>query len=238
MEKARPAGKAAGGYLEALLQSCPDAVIAINSKGIITFANKAAGELMECDVRELIGKSIVMVYENEKEARETNRKLYYSGGVIHLHETKIKSRTGKLIPVRLSAAHLKDSSGNYSGAVGFFSIYRPWTAAETQLQVYCEDLEARLAEWNDLGAPVFEPWPGLSMAVVVGPLDSQRCQQLKGSTFAKVTEAVYSLNFRFQSFCQPGEVSLGNGPPVCLEPFGERKEMRRGIESHTVASLR
>jgi PAS domain S-box-containing protein len=181
MEKAKPAGKAAGGYLEALLQSCPDAVIAINSKGTITFANKAAGELMECDVRELIGKSIVIVYESEKEARETNRKLYYSGGVIHLHETKIKSKKGRVIPVRLSAAHLKDSSGNYTGAVGFFSIYRPWTAAETQLQVYCEDLEARLAEWNDLGAPVFEPWPGLSMAVVVGPLDGQRCEQLKRS---------------------------------------------------------
>jgi rsbT co-antagonist protein RsbR len=85
------------------------------------------------------------------------------------------------VPVRISAAHLKDSSGNYVGGVGFFQAYRPWTAAEVEAKGYCHELEDKLAEWEDLGAPVFELWPGLSMAVVVGPLDSQRCDKLKKS---------------------------------------------------------
>lgn len=179
MEKSKPIGRATGGYLEALLQSCPDAVIAIDAKGIITFVNKAACELIECEMRDLVGKSIVTVYENERGARETNRKLYLSGGVIHLHESKAKTKTGKIVPVRISAAHLKDSSGNYMGGVGFFQAYRPWTAAETELQSYCRELESKLVQWEDLGAPVFELWPGLSMAAVVGPVDSQRCDKLK-----------------------------------------------------------
>ena len=179
MEKAKPAERSAGGYLEALLQSCPDAIIAIDAKGTMTFANRAACDLLECEMRELVGKSIVTIYENEERARETNRKLYLSGGVVHCHESVARSKTGKLIPTRISGAHLKDSSGNVIGSVGFFQAYRPWTAAESRMQEYCQELEARLSEWEDLGSPVFELWPGLSVLVVVGRLDSQRLAQLK-----------------------------------------------------------
>jgi PAS domain S-box-containing protein len=177
MDKPRAIGR--GGYLEGLLQSCPDAVIAIDAKGIITFVNKAAGELVGCEMHDLIGKNIATIYESEQHARETNRKLYLSGGIIRLHETNVRTANGRLIPIRLSAAHIKDSSGNYTGAVGFFQAYRPWTSAETKLQDYCYQLESRLAEWTDLGAPVFELWRGLSMAVLVGRLDSSRMTQLK-----------------------------------------------------------
>jgi PAS domain S-box-containing protein len=179
MEKAKPAERPAGGYLEALLQSCPDAIIAIDGKGTMTFANRAACDLLECEMRELVGKSIVTIYENEERARETNRKLYLSGGVIHCNESVARSKTGKLIPTRISGAHLKDSSGNVIGSVGFFQAYRPWTAAESRMQEYCQELEARLSEWEDMGSPVFELWPGLSVVVVVGRLDSQRLAHLK-----------------------------------------------------------
>jgi PAS domain S-box-containing protein len=179
MEKAKPQERSTGGYLEALLQSCPDAIIAIDGKGTMTFANRAACDLLECEMRELVGKSIVTIYENEERARETNRKLYLSGGVVHCHESVARSKTGKLIPTRISGAHLKDSSGNVIGSVGFFQAYRPWTAAESRMQEYCQELEARLSEWEDLGSPVFELWPGLSVVVVVGRLDSQRLAQLK-----------------------------------------------------------
>lgn len=181
MSKEKSATRPKGGYLEALLQSCPDAVIAIDAEGIMRFANNSACDLLSCDMTDLVGKSIVTIYENEEKAREANRKLHQSGGVIHDHETVGRSKTGKLIPVRLSASHMYDSSGNVTGGVGFFQAYRPWTAHETRLQDRCEELEAKLAEWQDLGAPVFEFYPGLSMAVVVGPVDGQRFGQLKRS---------------------------------------------------------
>jgi len=179
MSKENPVSRPRGGYLEALLQGCPDAVIAIDADGIITFVNNSACDLLSRQVTELVGKSIVIVYENEDKAREANRKLYQSGGVIHNHETVAKTKNGKLIPVRLSASHMHDTSGNYTGGVGFFQAYRPWTSQETQLRSRCEELEARVSEWQDLGAPVFELYAGLSMAAVVGRIDSQRFVQLK-----------------------------------------------------------
>ena len=179
MEKAKPVERSTGGYLEALLQGCPDAVIAVDAKGLITFANRAACDLLECEMRDLVGKSIVTIYETEARARETNHKLYLSGGVVHCHESVARTKTGRLVPTRISGAHLKDSSGNVIGSVGYFQAYRPWTAAESRQQEYCQDLQARLSEWEDLGSPVFELWPGLSVVIVVGRLDSQRLAQLK-----------------------------------------------------------
>lgn len=179
METKRPAERSTGGYLEALLHGCPDAVIAVDGKGLMTFANKAACELLECEMRDLIGRSIITIYENEERARETNRKLYLSGGVVHCHESLARTKTGKLIPTRISGAHLKDSSGNVIGSVGYFQAYRPWTAAESRQQEFCQELQARLEEWQDLGSPVFELWPGLSVVVVVGRVDSRRLGQLK-----------------------------------------------------------
>lgn len=64
-----------GGHLEALLNGCPDAILAINAEGIIKFANKEACKLTEREMNELIGESIVDVYESMDAARAANRKL-------------------------------------------------------------------------------------------------------------------------------------------------------------------
>lgn len=178
MEKSLLPQRSKGGYLEALLNSCPDAILAINVDGVITFANKEAYKLVEREMHELIGETITIVYESLEAARETNRKLYISGGIIHDHESRVKTKTGKLIPVRISASHLKDSSGSYVGAVGYFQRYRPWGTEETKVKAYAEELEAKLEEWKDLGAPVFELYPGLSMTVIVGRLDVSRFERI------------------------------------------------------------
>jgi len=188
MEKAVSAQRPRGGYLDALLESSPYAVIAIDSKGVITFVNKATTAMLECESRDLIGKSIVSIYDSEKSARETNRKLYLSGGIVRDHESVVKSKKGKLIPVRVSAAHLKDHSGNYMGGVGFFESYRPWTAAETKLKVYCQELEAEIEEWRDLGAPVFEPFRGLSVTTITGRLDGPRFARIRRNILEHMKE--------------------------------------------------
>jgi rsbT co-antagonist protein RsbR len=181
MEKQVTAQTGRGGYLEALLNSCPDAVIAINAEGTMTFANKEACQLIECEMRDLVGKSIVIIYESLEHARETNRKLFLSGGIVHDHESMLKTKKGKQIPVRISASHLKDSTGNYAGAVGYFQAYRPWPTAEAKVKAHVEELEAELEEWKDLGAPVYELCPGLATVVVVGRLDAERVNRVKNN---------------------------------------------------------
>ena len=166
------------GNLEALLNSCPDAILAINAEGVIKFANNEACMLTERNMNELIGESIVEVYENIEAAREANRKIYEAGGTVHDMETTTKTKTGKVIPVRVSASHLYDSAGKYIGGVGYFAKYRPWTGAEAQVKARVDELEARLDKWKALAAPVFELYPGLSVMVIVGHLDVDRFEDI------------------------------------------------------------
>jgi len=167
-----------GGHLEALLNGCPDAILAIDAEGTIKFANKAACKLTEREMNELIGESIVEVYESPEAARETNRKIYQGGGTVHDHESRVKTKSGKIVPVRISASHLKDSTGKYIGGVGYFARYRPWGGAEAQVKIRLEELEVKLDKWKRLAAPVFELYPGLSIMVVVGHLDFSRFENV------------------------------------------------------------
>ncbi len=166
------------GNLEALLNSCPDAILAINAEGVIKFANNEACKLTERNMSELIGESIVEVYENIAAAREANRKIYEAGGTVHDLETTTKTKSGKIIPVRVSASHLYDSAGKYIGGVGYFAKYRPWTGAEAQVKARVDDLESRLDKWKALAAPIFELYPGLSVMVIVGHLDVDRFEDI------------------------------------------------------------
>jgi rsbT co-antagonist protein RsbR len=166
------------GHLEALLNGCPDAILAINAEGIIKFANKEACQLTERSMNELIGESIVEVYESIEAAREANRRIYQAGGTIHDMETKTRTKGGKVVPVRVSASHLYDSNGKYIGGVGYFAKYRPWTGAEAEIKARVEELEVRLDKWKALAAPVFEIYPGLSIMVVVGHLDVDRFENI------------------------------------------------------------
>jgi rsbT co-antagonist protein RsbR len=167
-----------GGHLEALLNGCPDAILAIDANGVIKFANKEACKLTERSMNELIGESIVEVYESKEAAREANRQIYQSGGTIHDMETRTRTKSGKLVPVRVSASHLYDSNGKYIGGVGYFAQYRPWTGAEAEVKARVDELEAMLDKWKALAAPVFELYPGLSIMVVVGHLDVDRFEDI------------------------------------------------------------
>ncbi len=170
-----------GGHLEALLNGCPDAILAIDANGTIKFANKEACKLSEREMNELIGESIVIVYENVEAARKANRAIYEGNGTLHNYESKLRTKSGKLIPVRMSASHLKDSNGNYIGGVGYFAPYRPWSGAEAEVKARLEDLEGRLDEWTRLAAPVFELYPGLTVVAIVGRIDAPRFESITES---------------------------------------------------------
>lgn len=139
--------------LESLLRGCRDAVLATNAEGIIQFANNEACELTERSMNELIGESIVEVYESMEAAREANRKIYRAGGTIHNMEARTRTRSGKIINVRISASHLYDSSGKYIGGVGYFARYRPslpMEAVEAEVKARLEKIEPMLESFKEM----------------------------------------------------------------------------------------
>lgn len=168
------------GYLEALLNASPLGILAINADGKITFANKQSTVIFECEMRDLLGENITTVYATPEEAKEANRQLYAGGGAIRDHESRGKTKKGKIVPLRISAVHLI-AGAQYTGAVGFFETYRPWTAAEAKVKAHAEEIEARLEELRKLSVPIFELYPGLTMVQVIGHLDAGRWGDIAAS---------------------------------------------------------
>ena len=84
---------------------------------------------------------------------------------------------------------MKDSSDNIIGGVGYFQTYHPWGTTETKTQAYIEELEAKVEEWKDLGAPVFDLYPGLTMVTVVGRLDTSRFDTITSNLLSHVKSA-------------------------------------------------
>jgi len=170
-----------GGYLEALLHSCPDCILAIDVEGNITFANRAATSLLEFEMKDLVGRNVTTLYETEEKARETNFELYESGGVIHHHQSTVRTKSGKVVPVRISAAHLMDNSGTVTGSVGYFEVYHPWKEEEQRLHAQLAKLEEEIVRSNIFGATIRKLFDGVSLSSMAGKVDVGTVERMKNS---------------------------------------------------------
>jgi len=111
-------------FVGKMVTLCPDAIIGVDRRGVVTIFNPAAERLTGYSAAEALGKlTIDVIYGSRQRAREIKKALYsdeYGGpGRLEGYETEGVSRHGVGAPVRLSAIVLfKD--GQEVGSVGFF----------------------------------------------------------------------------------------------------------------------
>lgn len=120
-----------------LVSICPDPVIAINRRGVISVFNPSAENLLRYSADQVIGKmSIRQIYPSDAEARKIMRLMmdesFYGVGRIEGYETYVLNSDRDRVPIRLSAAVLM-KQGEYRGSVGFFHDMTRQKALETTL---------------------------------------------------------------------------------------------------------
>lgn len=131
-------------YLERLIDSSVDAIIAADMKGNVTLFNKAAETVTGYRAEEVVGKLHVTRLYPEGVAREVMEKLRLSehgAGRLPTSRFEIVSKTGERIPVNMTASIILDGS-NEIGTVGLFTDMRDRLNLERKLT----DVEARLLE--------------------------------------------------------------------------------------------
>jgi len=110
----------------ALTELCPDPIIGVDAKGIVTIFNPAAESLLLYRVADVVGKmSIVDIYGGIERARRIKGLLddeaQYGGlGRLEGYETEVYAKDGCRIPIRLSATLMDPGSGQAQGSIGFF----------------------------------------------------------------------------------------------------------------------
>jgi PAS domain S-box-containing protein len=121
-------------YLDLLVRSSQDGIIAVNNAGRIILYSEGAEKIL-CYTREEVGERRVdELYGSLKVAREINKMLNLFG-MLRDYETTILDRKKNPIPILLSASLLRDKSNQPIGSVGFFKDLRPLRKVENNLRV-------------------------------------------------------------------------------------------------------
>ena len=111
-------------FFNNLISLCPDGIIGVNKQGKIIIFNQAAEKLTLHKAGDVIGKmNVADIYESLEKARFVKKNIYspeHGGqGRLQDFETKIVTRAGNKVPIRLSAT-LLHKDGQEIGNVGFF----------------------------------------------------------------------------------------------------------------------
>ncbi len=132
-------------FLERLIDSSVDAIIAADMKGQIILFNKAAEAICGYRADDVIGKLNVSQLYPEGVARELMKKLrgpeFGGQGRLSSSRAEIIARTGERIPVNLAASIIYEGARE-TATVGLFTDLRDRISLERKLT----DAEARLLE--------------------------------------------------------------------------------------------
>jgi PAS domain S-box-containing protein len=121
-------------YLEGLIQSSTDAIIATDARGNIQFFNHGAEQMLGFSAKEITGSYVTELYESEDKAKDIMHAMRSGGGRVSAHETTLKAKDGTLIPVMISATILYDELGREVGTVGFNKDLRERKESETEIR--------------------------------------------------------------------------------------------------------
>ena len=131
-------------FLENLIASSADAVVAADRRGTVVLFNRAAEEIYGLAADEVVGRTNVSDLYPPGGAREIMRLLRgpEHGGPGFLKGMRYEARTasGALIPITISAAILREEDGREVGTVGIFYDLRERLRIEHALESAQEQL--------------------------------------------------------------------------------------------------
>jgi PAS domain S-box-containing protein len=108
-------------YLESLVESSPDIIIAVDRDGKIIFYNDGARKNLHYSAEEMVGQKITNIYPSLEEARRVMKAMRAASedsGRISNFETVLRSKDGNLIPVAISGSIIYEN-GAPAGSIGF-----------------------------------------------------------------------------------------------------------------------
>jgi PAS domain S-box-containing protein len=110
-------------YLEQLIESSPDIVVAVDRAGIIVFYNDGAERNLGYTAAEILGEHVTRLYPSLAESQRVMEAMRSEGwggpGKVKSFETVFSDRWGQLLPVAISGSILYDDAGLELGSIGF-----------------------------------------------------------------------------------------------------------------------
>lgn len=107
-------------YLQRLIESSPDIVIAVDRDGTIIYYNDGARRNLRFTPSEIIGQKIDRIYPTLEEARRVMKAMRQAAdGRISNFETILCDKDGLQIPTMISGSIICDALGTEIGSIGY-----------------------------------------------------------------------------------------------------------------------
>ncbi|GEM_PF-6801486 len=103
-------------YLDKIIESSADAIVVVEMERIVHSWNKAAEAYMGYTAAEVIGESNKKFFADSKEA-DRIMELVLREGALKNYRTIVLSKDGRLVPISISAALLREKNGVPIGTV-------------------------------------------------------------------------------------------------------------------------
>ncbi len=108
-------------YLQRLVESSPDIVVAVDHEGFIIYYNDGARRSLHYTPAEIIGQKVTRIYPSLEEAQRVMKAMRDSSdvGKVSSLETVFRSKDNEDIPVAISGSVIYDEHGEAIGSIGF-----------------------------------------------------------------------------------------------------------------------
>jgi PAS domain S-box-containing protein len=135
-------------FLENVMQSSVDGIVATDMKGYITYLNRGMEEMLGYDREELLGRHISYCYvRGIQEARDVMG-ILRSRERTENYEMEVRRKDGEVLSIMTSAALLRDGEGHVMGTVGVFKDITEQKRLEAKLR----ETQAHLVESSKMRA--------------------------------------------------------------------------------------
>jgi PAS domain S-box-containing protein len=108
-------------YLQRLVESSPDIIVAVDRQGVIIYYNDGARRSLHYGPAEIIGEKVTRIYPSVEEARRVMKAMRESSdpGRISNFETVFRDKDNEDLPVAISGSIIHDEQGQEIGSIGF-----------------------------------------------------------------------------------------------------------------------
>jgi PAS domain S-box-containing protein len=150
---------------------CTDAILTVDSQGVLSSFNRGAQELFGYQAREVIGEPFSRLLKNGEEEVQVLWVRMEQQELVHIFETEVKASDQRIIPVQLSASLLKDRSGKRAGFIAICHDLSALKNLESEIQqkdqffgailknsgdaILTLDSNGRITSWNRGAEAIF-----------------------------------------------------------------------------------
>lgn len=161
---------------ENLVENAPIGIYRVDDGGDLLYANDTLAQMVGCESAEQLHSEDVELEYTDPADWESFRELLEEKGYVEGYEIEVRTQVGETVDLNLTG-HLEE---------GVVTGYAMDVTEQRKLEQKTAEQAAAILE---LSVPIVQIWDDVTLATVIGTLDTGRAQRLTEDLLTEITES-------------------------------------------------